>query len=70
MEPFKFKFELTADDTNIIFMTLAKAPWEVVDGIISNMRGQIQPQMPAYQEYQEKNKAEQDAVQSNPQQET
>ena len=57
MDQFKFNFELTADETNIILMTLAKAPWEMADGTIQNIRAQIAPQMPAYQEFQEKNKA-------------
>lgn len=44
------KFELKLEEANLILAALAKAPYEQVAGLITNMQQQAQPQLPALEE--------------------
>jgi hypothetical protein len=46
------KFELKLEEANLILAALAKAPYEQVAGLITNMQQQAQPQLPALEEAQ------------------
>jgi hypothetical protein len=39
------KFELTAEEANVVLASLAKQPFEVVAGLIDKLQRQAQPQL-------------------------
>ncbi len=39
------KFELTAEEANVVMASLAKQPFEVVAGLIDKLQRQAQPQL-------------------------
>ena len=57
-----FEFHLTLDEANLVLAALGKQPFEVVAGLINNIKTQADPQIPRVQEELARAKAEQDAA--------
>ena len=62
-----FEFHLTLDEANLVLAALGKQPFEVVAGLINNIKTQAEPQIPRVQEEMARAKAEQEAAASEEQ---
>ena len=57
-----FEFHLTLDEANLVLAALGKQLFEVVAGLINNIKTQAEPQIPRVQEEMARAKAEQEAA--------
>lgn len=53
-----FEFHFTLDEANLVLAALGKQPFEVVAGLINNIKTQAEPQIPRVQEEMSRAKAE------------
>ncbi len=56
-----FELKLSLQEVNTILASLGKAPFEQVAGLIGNIRGQAEPQLPRVQKEIESQKAAEEA---------
>jgi hypothetical protein len=45
MEDFKLKLEFSIDEINMIFKLLGNIPYDIVSGLIDDIKRQIEPQL-------------------------